>query len=199
MTPEEIKELQEDLRVGGILIAKLTDQCRELEAQLAKVQKEEDCPTCGGLGYYYPLGSGKSGPNKTCLKCDGTGKAQNRPDRVKIAKCLWDELKEERGKCDWEVANKYERGTFYIWADQLLALYPDVEELLREARQEVWTRYRSGHLTEKSIAVEQFKDLMENTLRDFSHQKREAGHPASYWAGYHYARGLVMATLKEQE
>lgn len=34
MAPEEIKELQEDLRVGAILIAKLTDQCRELEAQL---------------------------------------------------------------------------------------------------------------------------------------------------------------------
>ncbi len=35
---EIIEELKEDLRVGSILVANLTDQCRELEAQLAKVR-----------------------------------------------------------------------------------------------------------------------------------------------------------------
>lgn len=38
---------------------------------------------------------------------------------------------------------------------------PDIEDqiiaLIKEAKQEVWTRYRSGHLTAVSIAVEEAK------------------------------------------
>lgn len=38
--------------------------------------------------------------------------------------------------------------------------------------------------------------LIEKTLRDFSHLKREEGHPKSYWAGYHYARGLMLSAFE---
>ena len=38
--------------------------------------------------------------------------------------------------------------------------------------------------------------LIENTLRDFSQIPRERGHPRSYWAGYHYARNLMLSALK---
>lgn len=41
-----------------------------------------------------------------------------------------------------------------------------------------------------------YKTLIEDTLRDFSDIRREEGHPKSYWAGYHYARILVMSALK---
>ena len=48
LKPEEIiEELKEDLRVGSILVANLTDQCRELEAQLTKAHspsQKEDRP-----------------------------------------------------------------------------------------------------------------------------------------------------------
>ena len=37
---------------------------------------------------------------------------------------------------------------------------------------------------------------LERKLPDFSGQKREIGHPTSYWAGYHYARSLIQPLVK---
>lgn len=45
--------------------------------------------------------------------------------RENIAMNLWDNLKAECCKCDWEVASRPERETFYDWADQLLALFKE--------------------------------------------------------------------------
>ena len=68
LTAGEIKELKEELRVGSILIAKLTDQCRELEDQLAKSPSRSKCPTCEGTRYL-----GGPGINDLCDDCQGTG------------------------------------------------------------------------------------------------------------------------------
>ena len=65
--------------------------------------------------------------------------------REKIAKKLWDGLKEEAGKCEWEVANNLERQTFYDWADQII---PEVEGY--DKRHEQAKQSGPGHTAEES-------------------------------------------------
>lgn len=83
------------------------------------------------------------------------------------------------------------------------------DELSKEL-QELFLKYLSECLVGKVVPLElakirtrdflakvkqHYETLIEDTLRDFSDIQREKGHPESYWAGYHYARNLMLSAI----
>ena len=83
----------------------------------------------------------------------------------------------------------------YKMAHQLLALIPD-EKAECEACADGFISTHEKETNEIRAIKDaecraRVEELIDKALPDFSAQKREKGHPESYWAGYHYARGLI--------
>lgn len=131
------------------------------KAQLEKADSLDSvCPECEGEGVIpvdTPFSS--SLPSADCPTCQGKVPKLDRPDKKKIA-ILMRDIPCSKFRCNfWDVQGHYcflgaeDTDINCPMANAIIALFPDIEE----AKQEVWTRYRSGHLTALSIAVEEAK------------------------------------------
>ena len=162
---------------GGVTIMR---QLKELTEAIAKAQLAKDrpvCPDCDGEGAGKPDFDGYEDATiepTTCSTCKGTGRV-DRPDREKILDTL-------KALIAWNFPETLGKGQRQL----------DWNEAVAEI-QALFSDYTQGVKDEREKMV----SLIQRTLRDFSDIHRETGHPKSYWAGYHYARGLMMAALKE--
>ena len=106
------------------------------------IKKNDKCTECGGEGS-KSIVSENLVDRWSCPKCQGTGEVSS-PDREDVAKLVWQkEYDRERNagkilvEVKWELLPEWSQNYYLEIADQIKALFPDIEEVKTRMKEEL--------------------------------------------------------------